>query len=389
MIIQLKKLFNHALLHFFSLFPIDNSMIVLESESDLSDNAFAFFDYLQNNTESNRYKYVWLVENPTMLKTKSNYSIDLICKNGLQDCIRRMKVLATCKYYIYDHNNLYKGKRKRKKQIIVNLYHGCGIKYTPSLKVKDDIDYLITTSKFFNNEFSRIFNIGIDRIYSLGYPRTDYFYKAINQEQAFEKKQLSKYDKILFWMPTFRRSSNKELDEDYFASETGLPLLTSNEDLKELDKFLSSRNCLCIFKIHHLQADLNSFKYVYSNIQILTDDDIRNKGMQLYQYLVLTDALITDYSSVATDYMLLDRPILYTIDDYNDFNGSRGFWINNAIDYLPGNKATNKESFYESLNKIIDGMDEYYGERSRINSIFNEYKDGNHCKRIMQLIGIE
>ncbi len=50
------------------------------------------------------------------------------------------------------------------------------------------------------------------------------------------------------------------------------------------------------------------------------------EGLQLYEFIHCADALVSDYSSVAIDYLLLDRPLGFTLDDYKEYTQSRG-WV--------------------------------------------------------------
>lgn len=368
-------------------FPVSECLIVFESEGDMADNSYALYEYMISNPRYDNYKYVWIVQDTHQdIRKKTKY----IGKSGIFNCIKRIYYLSICSFYIYDHNNFFDQGcvYKKENQKIVNLWHGCGIKAAPYAKEKSNIDYLISTGYFFSDELSKVFGISKNKIFPVGYPRTDCFYKQMREQQKVEQEKLSRYKKVILWMPTFRRTSNKKLDEIYFNSYTGLPIITSEKDLLELDKFLAENNCICIFKIHHLQAQLPAFQRDFVNIKILKDFDIRRMGVQLYEYVMLTDALITDYSSVATDYMLLDRPILYTIDDYDAYKKSRGFCFENAIEYLAGYKAVNKKEFYSSIKEIIEGKDSYDVERQKVNMLFNDNRDSNHCEKILELIGV-
>lgn len=381
------KLINWIVFKWYSMFPVDEYSIVLESEGDCSDNSYALFDYLNKNGFVGKYHITWVVDHP------ENYT-NTDCVKYYQKNIygkishKTIKSLARCHWYIYDHCNMMENFKKREFQIIVNLWHGCGIKSTQYAQKESNIDYMITTGKFFEDEVSKVFGVNLEKIYSIGYPRTDYFFQEYNDKQLLQKETFKAYRKVILWMPTFRRSTSKNLDEQYFNSYTGLPIITTEESLSSFDGYLREKNMLCVFKIHHLQAELPAFKHTFTNIRIINDEEVHRMGLQLYEFITLTDALITDYSSIATDYMLLNRPILYTIDDYDSYSGSRGFCFENAIEYLAGYKATNEDTFYKALDSIMENKDEYKIERNRINKLFNDNTSENHCRKIAELIGL-
>ena len=111
-------------------------------------------------------------------------------------------------------------------------------------------------------------------------------------------------------------------------------------------------------------------------------------GIQLYQFIPLSDALITDYSSVSVDYLLLNKPIIYTLDDYEEYARSRGFCLDNAINYMKGYHVYDEKGLEDSLIEISNGVDRYAQERETIAKEFHSYRDGNASARILKLAGI-
>lgn len=385
MIRYIKSIFDKA----FYLLPVQKNLIVFESEGDLSDNSFALYEYMNEEGLDATYNFVWLVDD---INQKDNpYKAKYVKKSGKCDYIRRKYYLSRCKYYIYDHSNFLKDEKRKKDRVIVNLWHGAGVKASPYADKESNIDFFVTTSEFFRDEHAKIFGVNPNKIITTGYPRTDYFFKNLTENQIREQNLLAKYEKVFLWMPTFRRSTNKELDESYFDSYTGLPVFENEEDLFELDNYLKERNLLCIFKIHHLQASLNAFKRDFSNIIIVNDEAIKRKGLTLYQYIMLSDALITDYSSISTDYLLLNKPIIYafTIDDFKKYKNSRGFFIENPVEYFAGHHVYSKQEMYDALIDVVKENDIFKSERKRVMKLFNAHIDGNASARILKILGIK
>lgn len=374
----------------FRLFPIRENVIVLESEGDFSDNSYALFDYLMRNQLSTGYAFVWLVDNLKNTELLFKNSVKLISKSKKSHFFKKYYFLSICKYYIFDHNNYfeYLNLKKKNDQYIVDLWHGCGFKFSEYATRKSNVDYLFTVSELFSELHAKLFNISKDHVFDYGYPRNDYFYMPLNDSQVKVNDEYAKYSKVLFWMPTFRRSYNKSIDEVYFENRTGLPILDTEEKLGAFDEFLKNINVLCIFKIHHLQAALEPFQKKYSNIIIVNDDDIHKMGLQQYQYVMLSDLLVTDYSSIATDYLLLNKPMVFTLDDYDEYEKSRGFLCDNVKQYLPGYHVYNESEFFEAIKEIAEGKDPYKKQRMDIMSKMHTHIDGDSCSRIVDLLGI-
>ena len=104
--------------------------------------------------------------------------------------------------------------------------------------------------------------------------------------------------------------------------------------------------------------------------------------MTVYTLLRNADALITDYSSVYFDYMLLDRPIAFATGDIDFYNEERGFIFENPKEYMPGMEIKNIYDVEKFIADTINGMDEFKEARHQVNEKVNYYKDGDSCERI-------
>lgn len=379
---------NKVLFLIYRNYPIRNFSIVLESEGDCCDNAYALFDYMKKNGYVGKYHITWLVDHPENFKNEENvvYTQKDIY-TFLSPCT--VRALATCHWYIYDHNNML-GRYKREEQLIIYLCHGYAGFKAPKGGTVFKADEEITTGEipvqgcidWHGDECPK---------YILGFPRLDYFYESdvdiVNK--SFDFIQAKGFKKNIIWMPTFRKCSNTTLSEDYFNEGTGLPLFDKIEKLRGFNDFLTVSNVQIVLKIHHLQAELDVFKIKFSNIKIMSDKDIAQAGLQLYQLIPQFDALITDYSSISTDYFLLNKPIIYILDDYEQYDKSRGVYPRNAIELMPGDHVYNIEELENSILSIIHGKDDFREERNNLLPHFHTYQDGNASQRILGHLGIK
>lgn len=222
--------------------------------------------------------------------------------------------------------------------ILVNLWHGIGLK-----KIEFNIDrgvladcykhrkwkyrlcnpwrfkrptFLLSSTDFQSLPFASAFRIPLKRCLNLGYPRNDLLclpeaarLKFIEQYEPRETMklldQLQSYSKVLIYMPTWRESERFLQDMEV--------------DFHLVDEILRSRNALLILKLHVNSVNVNTEDL--SNVIILPH------GVDVYTILPYTDTLITDYSSVLYDYLLLPgREVilfLFDLDTYLlgcDFN---------------------------------------------------------------------
>ena len=187
-------------------------------------------------------------------------------------------------------------------------------------------------------------------------------------------------------MPTFRESINPSLSEEECANETGLPILNTIQKLNAFDDYLGARNTLCLIKIHPLQMDKAAFHREYHNMITLTNDDLKKSGLQLYEVIGKSDALISDYSSVSNDYLLCHKPMAFLLDDMQRY--SRGFVYDNVLEYMPGAHIFDTEGLYQFVDDIAEGSDKTAEFREKIMPLFHKYQDDNSSKRICDFLNL-
>lgn len=157
--------------------------------------------------------------------------------------------------------------------------------------------------------------------------------------------------------------------------------------MRQLDKYLKESDMHLIIKLHPAQDYEGSEPVEYENIKIWTHQELNHQNIELYRLLGSSDALITDYSSVYFDYLLLNKPIAFTVNDLEMYTNERGFVFDKPEDYMPGSKIKSIEQFYEFLDKVSNNIDEYKLERHSINELVNYYKDDKNCVRILMQLG--
>ncbi len=368
-----------------ALFPIDEKLIIFESEGDFCDNAYALYRDFLDMGLGEKYEFVWAVD--------GEYG------NGIKTIKKTLKsprtlwYMARAKHFLYDHNNMYAPLRKRKGQVLSYLGHGAGFKLGKGShqKVVSEPDYRFTQGRMASKANAVHWNKPVELYTPIGTPRLDWFFSDLTEVNAKleDAYGFSRYDKIGLWMPTFRKSDSADISDDTTKNETGLPLFTTDESLDAFDAFLKEQNVLMILKLHHLQSELPTFSRKYTNLLIVRDEDLAGMGVQLYQFIPSADFLVTDYSSISVDYLLLDRPIIYTLDDYDQYKSTRGLWPENLLDWFPGDHVYTEEEFRDSIKGILEGKDTHAEERARVRKEYYDHEDGNAGRRIAEFLGIE
>ncbi len=105
-----------------------------------------------------------------------------------------------------------------------------------------------------------------------------------------------------------------------------------------------------------------------------------------YKLLTQVDAMITDYSSIVFDYMLLDRPIAWVLEDMEHYRVP--FLMENPLVFMPGNHIYTLAQIYCFLEQIYAGEDLYREQRNAISEQYNAPKEGRGCENIARILGL-
>lgn len=380
-----KKGLKKVLLSIFQSRWYPNKKIIFESIPDLSCQSFPVYEYMLKKGVNKEYKLIWLVDDKNRYKhihIKNVSFQNFMPHNALQK-LQRTYTLLTSRVLLYDHR--YIGKIFDK-QILVFLRHGTFIKSRLNHAKTDEVnesDFFVNTGKFFDEIDSKQLRIPAHKAIHTGFPNDDYLFESTDYTKVMFPN--SDYKKIILWMPTFRQNKNKyngtqRIDSD-FEFPLGLPCLYSREDCEEINDILKEHKIALVLKPHPAQ-DLSFIKeFNLDNFKVIYDSDVESKGIQLYQFLGSTDAMITDYSSVYYDYLLTGKSIGLTIDDYEEYAKKTGF----AVDYFKmiiGVYMKNKDDMVKYIQSVANGEDLLAEERKKIIDIVYDYPDNRSTERV-------
>lgn len=216
-----------------------------------------------------------------------------------------------------------------------------------------------------------------------GYPRNDLLFET---HDALSKLGVdkSKYGKIILWMPTYRKATQGHEGIDGNEKSFVASNLTNTQAVA-LNTILLAKNILMIVKTHPMEYSSLKNLEGYSNIFCISSQQLQDKGVQLYELLTESDTLLSDYSSLVVDYLLLDKPIVMVLSDKKEYQESRGFVFSPIEEYFPGPVITNLKDLlaYISAPEQIDII--WEERRTRLTNFFHKYKDGDSCKRVTEL----
>lgn len=235
------------------------------------------------------------------------------------------------------------------------------------------LTYLLSPSRFATEKFISAFDLASAgrecTVIEEGYPRNDYLTNFTPEDVARIKSELGVPEgkKVILYAPTWRDNQHK----------VGIGYtLNLGVDFDELHGDLGDEYVV-LFRAHYFVAnefDFERYKgFVYD---VSTVDDIN----ELY---VVSNMLVTDYSSVFFDYANLGRPIIFFMYDLEHYSeGVRGFYM--GLDELPGPVVTNEAELVEAILGA-DTPDEACRQRYHaFNDRFTYLDDGHVSERIIE-----
>ena len=326
--------------------------------------------------ENGNLKIVWAFINP------SKYTLNNIAKVKYYS-LRYFYELSTSKVIITNYRlPLY--FKKRAKQTYIQTWHSSlrlkmiendAIETIPQTYLEmakhdsSQIDILLSGCEFSTQIFKRAFWYN-GEIFESGTPRCDMLFKQddVLINQLKNRLGISSTTKLLLYAPTFRKNNSLEAyDIDFNRLKT---TLEKNENWKIL------------IRLHpQLQNLSKELVEKYDDVIDVTNyDDIQ-------ELLLISDLLITDYSSLMFDFAITEKPCIIYASDLNDYLANdRNLYFD--ITKLPFPLCQTNEE----LNKTISEFNykKYTEAMKSFNSKIGSFEDGQACKRVynkvMQII---
>ena len=261
---------------------------------------------------------------------------------------------------------------------IVQLWHapGASKKFGGSVdiesreilsKISENTDYLIVTSENIIGYYSEAFQMPESKIKALGLPRMDYYFENRDLDKLkkdfCQKYGISQDKKIILYAPTFR-------DEEKYNN------VFSYLDLEEFNARLGNEYVLAL-RLH-------------PKIKNFYKEDISSKGKYIdvsgyeseQELMLISDVLITDYSSIMIEYSILNKPTVFFTYDLDEYlKNERGFYY----DF----KTTVPGPIVYTSDELIDAIRNGISDESKISEFvmtqFDEI-DGHSSERIVNFL---
>lgn len=368
--------------------PTDDHLVIFISfhGRGYSDNPRAIYEYMKSQERFKDYRFIWFIKK----QNQKNINIP-----GAQikthQSLSYFYYLSKAKYWIINIK-MPEFIKKKEDQIYLQTWHGTPLKrlgkdiqvgkdstfyrtqmtYEEMIHSYDDdvakYTYMISPNHFCTEVFQSAFGINKERLIETGYPRNDYMTNISSKEITDIKNKLHipLNKKVILYAPTWR-------DNSYNMSGYTFELKADFHLWKEI----FGNDYVLLFKPHY--TIVNKYKEDTSLNGFLYSISAEAEINELY---VISDALITDYSSVFFDYAILNRPIYFYMYDLKEYAEQlRGFYLDIYKD-LPGQIYENEEKMLKDIKDNVYN----YDKLNDFNKRFNHAQTGDCAKKVVDIV---
>ncbi len=369
------------------LFPRNSQKWVFGTNVGFTDNAKYLYLYALEQKEVHA---IWITNKTKVLREMRDLHLEVYSKwsmRGLWHCLTAGRYIFTS--HSNDINFFTVGRAKK-----VNLWHGVGIKGSgmgtqnksgnAALKSFlfrlsaphqfEQFDLFLSTGPLMNTHFSKMFGLKKGVLYEGMYPRCSFLMQPkenienhIRQYESSELQKfvvdLKKYSCVYLYMPTWRADM-----KDDFIEQAGF-------DFEVLNRCMCEHNALFLMKLHPA---------VRHHADYCNYDAVRfiDSSIDIYPILPFTDVLITDYSSIYYDYLLMkDKDVLLFPFDYQDYMANSKGLAFDFDTYTPGVRVY---TFEQLINLLSSHMNLSFPQREDILQLF--WGKQYNCKKNIQIL---
>lgn len=277
---------------------------------------------------------------------------------------------------------------------LVALRHGRSVKRVRFARSEHKIDdaearsrrreanltrYAISTSEFISDIQEECLQIGRDKHVVTGYPRNDSLLDVPEPHRRDWERYLNDASKhrVVLYAPTWRhgREATRFFPFDDFDEGKLMAALESNRTylllrphVRDLEAYPGLRRRLAQLARHH-------------RIHLATHEEFSDVN----SFLSFVDVLVTDYSALYHDFLLLGRPMVFVPYDYDDFARQNGF-LYDYFKNLPGPAVNTFGEFVDEMVKTLDGSDGYEDKRANLAEMVHAYSDARSNMRVASLL---
>jgi CDP-glycerol glycerophosphotransferase (TagB/SpsB family)/2-polyprenyl-3-methyl-5-hydroxy-6-metoxy-1,4-benzoquinol methylase len=362
----------------FRLMPVDDRMILFESHRGLSvaDSPKAICQAII--ARGLPVRCVWSVENPGLVVPAGVEKVERFSARYYHH-IARARVLI-------QNGEFAQALPVRKDQVYINTQHGTPLKLMGSdiLHKKPNIDatsytkdgrwnWLITANAYSTEIFRRVFSYS-GPVLECGYPRNDLFRRRNTPEDIITLKRdygLPPDKKILLYAPTWRDVGSSRTDRNF---KLQLDLARLHAEFGE--------SHVIILRLHHLIVSSLTIDMAFSRFAF----ECSSAGYDIQELMLVSDILITDYSSVMFDFANLSRPMIFFAYDLENYSSEiRGTYFD-LEEQAPGPVVKTMDDLVTAIRDVGTSLPIYQEKRAAFHAKFCSLEQGDASDRVIDEI---
>jgi putative glycero-phosphotransferase len=274
----------------------------------------------------------------------------------------------------------------RKKQIVINTWHGggaykkMGLDTTNNFFYKLDCkltakktSYFLSSNKYFSNVVNSSLLISYNKFLNIGLPRNDIFFKDYSNiaKKVKNHYKIDENKKIIMYAPTYRPFKGNPF---FLKHELGPYEIDTELILEELKKKFSGE-WVFVLRLHPSIAELIQKNSNEKVVNVSDYDDIQ-------ELMCASDILINDYSSTMWDFVQTKKPCFIFAKDLDEYENSIGLYTQPSSWPFP--LARNNQEFVENI-RIFDN-EKYLKDVEYYFNWMENYETGMACKQLCEMI---
>ncbi len=287
---------------------------------------------------------------------------------------------------LHTHGISFGPERRDTRRVFVNLWHGMPLKRLESdtkiARFQTDVSF--ATSSLHQRNLAETWGAHAT-IHETGLPRND----VLLRTPTSQARAASGGRPLIVWLPTFREvlsvyrhTGNRmnAMDGTDYGNVAQLP----GASAMRLEALAKSLDATVLIKPHPMAAGAvpdHPGEYLHYVSQRWLDD----RGVTLYELLAAADVLVTDYSSAWIDYLLTDRPIVFTAADREVYEQSRGFYPD-AVQSLPGPVVTDVDGLSDALAEALADPAAWAQQRAAALARHHRHRDAGSADRVAAVV---
>ncbi len=353
-------------------------VLYMVHNSNFKDNLKCVYDEMKRRDPS--YRFIIVSKKELFYSKSKNRFVRLLktISGTMYFYIALNYHFATAEYILLNDNFLPLAYMKLKKNTkLIQLWHGVGAFKKFGLSTERDpvvrklvstgnkqVDYLFVSSANNISCYEEAMGVEKKHIFATGIPVTDFYFQKNLHKEARERVAHRypgvKGKKTILYVPTFRKTmeENNEILKKF--------------DSNQLSKELGEEYVILIRMHPQIQPQARDISK--RCIDVTDYDDVKD----LY---ILSDVLITDYSSVVVEYTLLNKPSIFFAYDLEQYD--RGFY-DSYEEMVPGPIVKNNQELLQAIRSSSEGINTE--KRDKFLSRHYDYLDGQSTKRVVDRI---